>query len=114
MLIGRKWNAKGVSMAGKKMRGAEKFFRKNDGKRLSQSQLRSAGLSPAAISEFQKPGYGPLLSKRGSKFLVRPRVGESVRLRYHPDNWPLAREIILAAGRKGAHVAWTPDYSALD
>ncbi len=113
MLIGRKWNSRGVAMAKKRLRNAEKFFKQNAGRLLSQAQLRFSGLSPSAISEFQKPDYGPLLSKRGGKFLVRPTIGESVRLRYHPDNWPLAREIILAAARKGGHVGWTSDYSAL-
>jgi leucyl aminopeptidase (aminopeptidase T) len=100
-------------MAKKHLRSAEKFFEEFDGKLLSEKQLRAKGFSPAAIAELQKPDYGPLLSKRGAKFLVRPRIGEAVRLRYHPDNWPLAKEIILAAAKRGAHVSWTCDYSAL-
>ncbi|MBI3588164.1 aminopeptidase [Candidatus Micrarchaeota archaeon] len=114
MLIGRRPNREGIARAKTHFRGAEAFFKNFNGRTMSLKELQSHGLSAKLVEKFCDPDYGPLFSKSGRKWLVRGDIGESVRLRYHPGNWPLAREIILAAARRGAHVAHTSGSSGFD
>lgn len=114
MLIGRKKNVAGISRAKKVFPKIFAFLKKFDGKVLSEKQLAASGVNKKILSLLSNPEIGPIIAKRGKKFAVRSTVGESVRLVYHPDNWELAKQIVLAAARNGAHVAFTPRYSELD
>jgi len=114
MRIGRKENAAGISRAKKVFPKISSFLKKFDGKTLSEKQLSTQGISKKILSFLSNPEIGPILSRRGKKFSVRSTAGETVRLVYHPDNWQLAKQLVLAAAKKGAHVAFTPRYSEFD
>ncbi len=114
LLIGRKRNAAGIAKAKVAFPKAEAFLKKFDGKVLSKAQLEAAGVNAKALKALSSPQCGPIIAKRGKNYAVRATIGESVRLLYHPDNWSLAKEIVLACMRKGAHVSATPHYSAFD
>lgn len=111
MLIGRKPNQAGLQQAEKVfpkiMAGAQKL----EGKKLAREQLLKMGLDDGKIAALMKPDFGPVLVKRGGKFVFRTTMGESVRLRYHSDNWLLAKHIILEAGKRGASVLHSPGSS---
>lgn len=114
MLIGRKKNEAGLKAAERKFRGLKKFVEDNDGKLFTEKELAKRGIAGKKLAVLLTPDFGPLLARRGKKFAVRSTIGETVRLVYHNDNWPLARQFILAAARKGAIVAAVPRSSTFD
>ncbi len=107
MLIGRKRNAEGIAAAKRFYPKIEAFLNRNKGKVLSIKELARQGVDAKLVEKLARPDLGPILARRGAGYAVRDDLGESVRLRHHPDNWPLAREIILECGRRGAHAYWT-------
>ncbi|OIO25616.1 hypothetical protein AUJ14_03740 [Candidatus Micrarchaeota archaeon CG1_02_55_22] len=114
MLIGRKKNEVGLARSERRFKGLRRFVEENDGKQFSDKELEGKGINAKKLALLSKPDNGPLLIKRGNKWVVRATMGEMVRLVYHPDNWQLAKQIILAASRKGANVAAVPRSSAFD
>jgi leucyl aminopeptidase (aminopeptidase T) len=107
MLIGRKRNEAGILYAKRFYPRIEQFLKANRGKVLTEKQLTVQGIGPKILEKLALPDCGPILSKRGNGYAVRDTIGESVRIRHHPDNWPLARQIILECNRRGAHAYWT-------
>ncbi len=111
MLIGRKPNQKGLAQAAKIFPRIKAIAQKYDGKKLDEKQLKQMGLTSEKIAKLLKPDFGPVLVKKGKQFVLRSTIGESVRLRYHPDNWPLAKHIIIESAKRGASVWHTPGSS---
>lgn len=111
MRIGRKQNGKGLAQAAKIFPKIGALAKKYAGKKLGEKELFKLGLNPEKIAKLLKPDFGPVLVKQGRKFVLRPTIGESVRLRYHSDNWQLAKHIILESGKLGATVWHTPGSS---
>lgn len=114
MLIGRKRNSRGIARAKKFFPKIEGLARKFDGKVVSASRLSAFGVKGRLLEKLCNPELGPILAARGRGFAVRSSIGECVRIAYHPDNWLLARQVVLATWRKGCHAAWTPRSSELD
>ncbi len=112
MLIGRKRNGQGIAQARKVFPRIDSFLSAHAGRVLSEKQLSSAGVTPRIRDKLLYPDWGPILAKRGNGYAVRDTIGESVRIRFHPDNWPLARELILECTRRGAHASFTDSDSA--
>jgi aminopeptidase len=110
MLIGKKENP-GIKAAMRKYRIARllKRYKKYIPKEVMQKSL---------MKELMSPKYGPLIVKRkiGNRelYVIKDKVGESVRITYHPENWKLAKEIALEVIKAGAHPSWTCSYSELE
>jgi len=114
MRVGRKYNEKGIESARKKFPWIERFIKKYAGKVIDPKKIKDFKLSEEAVKELSHPKYGPLLGKRGKRFLVRDKIGECIRIWYHPDNWELTKAIALEMIKAGAHPSWAPVYNALD
>jgi len=114
MRVGRKYNKKGIEKAKKKYGWIERFIKKYAGKVIDPKKVGDFNLTEEAVKELSHPKYGPLLGKRGKKFLVRDKIGECVRLWYHPDNWELTRAIAMEMIRAGAHPSWSPITNVID
>ena len=114
MRVGRKENKRGIALAKRKFPWIERFIKKYAGKTIDPKNVRDFKLTEAATKELAHPKYGPLLGKRGKKFVVRDKIGECIRIWYHPENWELTKEIALEMIRAGAHPSWAPAYNVLD
>lgn len=113
MLIARKRNVRGVARAKKFFPRINALLERFDGKVVSAKGLAAVGVQGRVLERLCNPDLGPILAQRGKGFAVRSSIGECVRIAYHPDNWPLARQVVLATCRKGCHAAWTPRSSEL-
>lgn len=116
MRIGRRYNSEGIKKAQKKFPWIERFIKKYGGKVINPKNIKDFKLTEDVIKELTHPKYGPLLGRRGKgdKFLVRDKIGESVRIVYHPENWELARALIIEIVRNGAHPSWIPYSNSLE
>ncbi len=66
--------------------------------RMSEKQFKQF------IEKYSKPDYGPLFIFKKGKYHAKKKVGETILLKYHPDNKELALLVRKYAWKKGAHV----------
>jgi aminopeptidase len=103
--VGKKPNKMGIKRAKRKFKWVNKLLKK-DKVSLSEiariSKLEGEKLDKT-IEELQKPIYGPLLWKVGSKFKVKKEVGETVIIRMHPDHEELSKKIADECRKLGVH-----------
>jgi aminopeptidase len=113
LLIGKKENP-GIKIAMKKYPSFLSFLKKYRGKFIPRSIVEKNEW----LKDLMNPKYGPLIVKRKVKgremYVIKDKIGESVRIMYHPENWKLAKEIIIETIKSGAHPSWTCDYSELE
>jgi aminopeptidase len=74
-----------------------------------EGAIRRSGLSRKRVEEIVKKysdvDYGPLLIKKGKRYLVKDKVGHNVAIMYNAANKKLKDEVERACWRNGAHTA---------
>jgi len=98
--LGKKPNPHFVKLSKrhKWLKGSFTFAQAKKKSRMSDKKLK------AFLTKYQHVQYGPLIVLKGKRYHVKEKVGEVVRVVYHPESKDFAHEIRKACWKNGAHV----------